>query len=382
MSNIEVFTNNLKTIPDFRKPQGQRYKLHNLLTIMVLAMLSGCDDFESMALYCEKKADFLKDRGLLDGKNKPSHDLFRWIMLHLNKSAFSEILCAWLESFEKPAVENESVEKRMIHIDGKVLRATRTSVHSRTALLVLNAYCSNTHVTIGEMLVGNKSSEKTAIPLIIETLDLKNDVVTIDAAGTMTHVAAAIVGKEGDYILALKKNNKHFFKEVESFFHNFSGTKLITDMAQSVDNKGLSTDIRTCSIITDLQYFPDALLWKNLKTLVQIKSQRTINGKTIIEERFYLSSLQYDATTLMKAIRRHWSIENNLHWHLDVAFNEDALRLKEKNATLCMAVLRRFALGLIKKSDSKESIKAQRLAMGWNDNDLVNLLNINNLHFS
>lgn len=92
MPNIEIFTNNLKTLPDFRKPQGQRYKLHNLLTIMVLSMLSGCDDFESMALYCEKKVDFLKERGLLDGKNMPSHDLFRWIMLHIDKSAFSKLL--------------------------------------------------------------------------------------------------------------------------------------------------------------------------------------------------------------------------------------------------------------------------------------------------
>ena len=382
MCNIEIFTNNLKTLPDFRKPQGQRYKLHNLLTIMVLAMLSGCDDFESMSLYCEKKVDFLKSRGLLDGQNMPSHDLFRWIMLHLNKSAFSKILCAWLESFEKPVVENECVEKKMIHIDGKVLRATRTSAHSRTGLLVLNAYCSNTHVTIGEMLVDKKSCEKTAIPLIIETLDLKDDVVTIDAAGTMTHVAAAIVAKKGDYILALKKNNKHFFNEVQSFFHNFSGTTLIKDVAQSIDKQGLRTDTRTCCIITDLQYFPDADLWENLKTLVQIKSQRTINGKTTFEERFYLASLKYDAHSLMTAIRRHWSIENNLHWHLDVAFNEDSLRLREKNAALCMAVLRRFALGLIKKADSKQSIKAQRLAMAWNDNDLVNLMNLNELYFS
>lgn len=117
---------------------------------------------------------------------------------------------------------------------------------------------------------------------------------------------------------------------------------------------------------------------------MQIKSQRTLNGKTTIEERFYLSSLQSRVlgTNLMKAIRRHWSVENNLHWHLDVSFNEDKLRLKEKNATLCMAVLRRFALALINKSDSKESVKAQRLAMGWNDQDLINLLNINELHFS
>lgn len=146
MPNIEIFTNNLKTLPDFRKPQGQRYKLHNILTIMVLSMLSGCDDFESMALYCEKKVDFLKERGLLDGKNMPSHDLFRWIMLHIDKSAFSKLLCAWLDSFEKPVVANEDKEKRMIPIDGKVLRATRTSVHSKTGLLILNAYCSNTQV--------------------------------------------------------------------------------------------------------------------------------------------------------------------------------------------------------------------------------------------
>lgn len=381
MQNIELFTEEIKSITDFRKPQGQRYRLHNLLTIMVLAMLCGCDDFESMSLYCKKKASFLRERGLLDEKNFPSHDLFRWIMMNLDKSAFSKILCAWLDSFEKPSSDESIKEKRFIHIDGKVLRATRTSEHSRTGLLVLNAYCSNTHVTIGEMLVEKKSCEKTAIPLIINTLELKNDIVTIDAAGTMTHVAAAIIDKKGDYILALKKNNKLFYNEVQSFFYNFKGTTLIKDIAQTIDKQGLRTDIRTCSIITDLQYFPDAEAWKNLKTLVLIKSQRTLNGKTTIEERFYLSSLRYDAAALLKAIRRHWSIENNLHWSLDVAFNEDKLRLKEKNAALCMAVLRRFALAIIKKSESKESMKAQRLAMAWNDQDLINLLNINNLHF-
>ena len=153
-------------------------------------------------------------------------------------------------------------------------------------------------------------------------------------------------------------------------------------MSQSIDKQGLRTDTRTCSIMTDLKYFPDAQAWKNLKTLVQIISQRTLNGKIIIEERFYISSLQWDALALMSAIRRHWSVENNLHWHLDVAFNEDKLRLKEKNAALCMAVLRRFALGLIKKTESKQSIKTQRLAFGWNDKEVLNLLNINNLNFS
>ena len=382
MTTIEIFTNNLKEIPDFRKPQGQRYKMHNLLAIMLLAMLSGSDDFESIALFCIKKRSFLQSHQLLDSENTPSHDLFRWLLMHLDKSALSNLLCAWLEACEPIFPDDVPIERRNIQIDGKVLRATRTSEHSRTGLLVLNAYCSNKHVTIGEMIVDKKSCEKTAIPQIIEILNLKNDIVTIDAAGTMTHVAAAIVDKKSDYILALKKNNKHFFNEVKNFFDNFLGTKLISDISQSVDYQGLRTDIRTCSIITDLQYFPDAQKWKGIKTLICVKSQRTFNDKTTLEERFYISSLQCDARGLQDAIRKHWSIENNLHWHLDVAFNEDKLRLREKNAALCMAVFRRFALALIKKSDSTESIKAQRLAIAWNDQELLNLLNINNLHFS
>ena len=147
---------------------------------MVLAILSGCDDFEAMALFCKTKADFLREHQLLDEKNLPSHDLFRWILMNLDKSAFSHLLCAWLKSIDRPSLDNVALEKKLIHIDGKVLRATRTSEHSRTGLLVLNAYCSDTHITIGEMLVDNKSCEKTAIPQIIKTLHLADAVVTID----------------------------------------------------------------------------------------------------------------------------------------------------------------------------------------------------------
>ena len=186
--------------------------------------------------------------------------------------------------------------------------------------------------------------------------------------------------KKGDYILALKKNNKHFFNEVSDFFHHFSDTILIEEVSQTVDKQGLRTDTRTCSIMTDLRFFPDAQEWKNLKTLVHLKSQRTLNGKTTVEDPFYLTSLKHDAKSLMSAIRRHWTIENKLHWQLDVAFNEDKLRLKEKNATLCMTVLRRFALAIFKKSDSKESIKAQRLATAWSDTILLNVLNKIDLH--
>jgi predicted transposase YbfD/YdcC len=382
MTNIDLFYTALHSLRDFRKPQGQRYNFYNILTIIILSMASGCDDFESMALFCKKKSDFLIRRKLLDGKNYPSHDLFRYFLMSLDKSALANILVMWLELNETPMPPTEIILPKLIHIDGKVLRASRTSEHSRTGLTVLNAFCSNTAITIGEMIVDKKSCEKAAIPKLIETLYLQNSVVTIDAAGTMTHVAAAIFDKKADYILALKKNNKLFYYEVESFFQHFTGTKLIQDVSQTVDNQSGRIEKRICSIITDLKYFPDAANWKGIKTLIHVRSERTINSKTTIEDRYYISSLRADARALNYAIRRHWSIENELHWHLDVAFNEDKLRLREKNAALSLAVIRRFVLALIKQLQSKESIKAQRLAFAWNENDLDNLFKINNLQFS
>jgi predicted transposase YbfD/YdcC len=335
-----------------------------------------------MALFCKEKSNYLISRKLLDGKNYPSHDLFRYFLISLDKSALANLLVMWLELNEISQATPEVILPKLIHIDGKVLRASRTSEHSRTGLTVLNAFCSNTSITIGEMLIDKKSCEKAAIPKLIETLYLQNSVVTIDAIGTMTHVAAAIIDKKGDYILALKKNNKLFYQEVESFFKHFTGTKLIQDISQTVDNQSGRIEKRTCSIITDLRYFPDAANWKGIKTLIHVRSERTINGKTTIEDRYYISSLRADAIALNYAIRRHWSVENELHWHLDVAFNEDKLRLREKNAALCLAVIRRFVLALFKQLQSKESVKAQRLAFAWNENNLDNLFKINNLQFS
>lgn len=380
MTNIDFFYEALNSLKDFRKPQGQRYNFHKILTIIILSIASGCDDFESMALFCRKKSDYLIGRQLLDGKNYPSHDLFRYFLMSLDKAALAKLLVMWLELNENPKPSTETPVPKLIHIDGKVLRATRTAEHTRTGLTVLSAFCSNTSVTIGAQLIDKKSCEKTAIPQLIETLYLENAVVTIDAIGTMKHVAAAIIAKKGDYVLALKKNNRLFHQEVEDFFQHFAGTKLISDISQTIDNQGGRVEKRTCSIISDLKYFPDAANWKGIKTLVHIKSERTINGKTTVENRYYISSLDANASALNHAIRRHWSIENELHWQLDVAFNEDTLRLREKNAALCLAIIRRFVLTLIKQLKSKESVKAQRLAFAWNENELDNLFKINNLN--
>jgi predicted transposase YbfD/YdcC len=372
MTNIAVFVEQLREdIADFRKPQGIRYDLHNLLTIMVLAIAACCEDFESMAAFCHSKADFLIANGLLDGKRFPSHDLFRWLLQNIDKKAFGSFLVAWLESTDpQPA----AAERDFVHIDGKVLRATRTSEHSRTGLVVLNAYCSASRVVIGAELLESKTSEQTAIPALIEQLHLQGSIVTIDAIASTRDIAARLRAKGAHYLLPLKKNNKLFFREVEDFFRVFGDTALVSVPVVSQEHQAGRTEVRSATMLTQLQYLPDAAAWKDLKTIVCVERSRTIGEETTRERVYYLSSLEASGEALLEGIRRHWTIENHLHWHLDVSFREDAHRLADKNAALCFALLRRFVLSLLKRQLSKESIKNRRLNIAWNDKALACLL--------
>ena len=396
-TSISLLQDKLKEIKDFRSARGQGYKLYNLLAILILANIAGADDFEAVAAFVIGKKDYLQKRHLIDGKRFPSHDIFRWVLQKLDRTAFSQLLSAWLEysisitptpprseptlakeeAYEPPP-EDRSAIKKMLHIDGKSLRATPTSQHSRTALQIVNAYCSDMGITIGQLIIDKKSCEKTAIPQLIDLLYLKDTVITIDAIATTKKNAAKIIDKEADYVLALKKNNKILFLEVESFFKHFEDTSLIKDYAQTIELKTHGrTEIRSCSIISDLQFFPDAQDWKNLKSIVCIEAQRTTAKKSSIQRRYYLSSLEPNAKQLQEAIRRHWSVENELHWSLDVAFNEDKSRLRDKNAAANFAAIRRFALAIVKNAGiSKESAKTQRLQAAWSEQFLDDLFKI------
>ena len=377
MENIQLLVEEVKQVKDFRKARGQRYKLYNLLTIMILAVISGADDFVAAAAYCKGKKNFLIAHGLLDGKRYPSHDLFRFIFQHLDKENFAKLLSAWLQRAVDYVDLNEDdlaiPTQKMIHVDGKSLRASREGKsHSRSALQVVTAYCSNSSVSIGQSIIDKKSCEKTAIPKLLNMLDLKDTIVTIDAVTTNKKNVALIVSKEADYLLALKKNNKHFCLEVASFFEHFSDTALIVDVFEQEEKAHGRVEKRTCRVISDLSYFPDANEWKALKSLICVESQRTVNGKTSTEKRYYISSLLPNAKVLAQAIRKHWTVENELHWSLDVAFNEDRCRIKDKNAAANFAATRRFALALLKNAKiSKLGIKNQRLQAAWDEEFLL-----------
>lgn len=380
MDSITLLVAEVKQINDWRNSRGQRYALHNILSIVILAIIAGADDYVAFSAYCKGKKDFLIKHGLLDGVHYPSHDLFRQILQALDKTSFAQLLSVWLERAieskelseqEVTAISAKSTPK-MIHIDGKSLRATRCSnQHSRSALQIVTAYCSNNGVSVGQSIIDKKSCEKTAIPKLLKMLDLKGTLVTIDAIATTKKNAALIIDSQADYLLALKKNNKYLYLEVDSFFKHFSDTALVTDFFETNEKAHGRQEKRTCRIISDFSYFPDTADWKNLQSLICITAQRTLNGKTSLENRYYLTSLAPDAKALAKAVRKHWSIENQLHWSLDVAFNEDKCRIKDKQAAANLAATRRFALALLKNAKiSKLGIKNQRLQAGWNDNFL------------
>lgn len=376
MEGIELLVQEVKKIKDTRKARGQRYRLYNLLALIILSVLSGADDYVAISTYCKSKKAFLIQQGLLDGIHYPSHDLFRLILQSLNKEEFAKLLATWLQSAidlkQLPIEEMNIPAQKMIHVDGKSLRASRNGKeHSRSALQIVTAYCSNHSVSIGQSIIDKKSCEKTAIPKLLKMIDIKDTLVTIDAVATSKKNAALIIDLEADYLLALKKNNKHLFLEVESFFENFKDTSLIVDFFQSENKAHGREEIRTCYVISDLKYFPDVEDWKGIKCLICIEAQRTLHGKTSIEKRYYISSLAPNAKALAHAIRKHWTVENELHWLLDVAFNEDRCRIKHKQAAANFAAIRRFVLALLKNAKlSKLGIKNQRLQAAWDESFL------------
>lgn len=371
MGSIDLLVQQTKQIKEHRKARGQRYRLHNLLAIIILSIIAGADDYVAISQYCKSKKDFLLKHGLIDDVHYPSHDLFRLIFQALDKEGFAKLLATWLQqAVEKQPLSVKDFEvppQKMIHVDGKSLRASRSGKqHTRSALQIVTAYCSNHSISIGQSIIDKKSCEKTAIPKLLQMIDIKDTIVTIDAIASFKANAALIFDAEADYLLALKKNNKLFFLEVEKFFD--SCTPSIVDFFQSEDKAHGRIEKRTCQVVSDLSAFPGVEQWKGIQSIICIESQRTIHQKTSIEKRYYVSSLAPNAKTLANAIRKHWTVENELHWSLDVAFNEDRCRIKHKQAAANFAAIRRFALALLKNAKlSKLGIKNQRLQAAWSD---------------
>ena len=363
MKIVKIF----ETVPDFRNTKLVSHILGEVLVIAFCAALSGADDFEEMAEYGEEKKLFFSQFLALPN-GIPSHDTFRRVFQNMDVGYFEKCLV------EQSKEILSDIETYQINIDGKVLRATGERGKKTAAACIVSAWASEHCLSLGQSKVSKKSNEKTAIPDIIKTVDVKGHLVSIDAMGCDKKIADLIRENEGDYLLALKKNQKGLYEEAHDWMKQH---KLSMDINCETDYVGGRVEKRTTYVCDDLTFIDETENWRDSKTIIMVESERTFkNGiaKNTVQTRFYISSKEEDAAYFGKVIRNHWSIENQLHWYLDVVFNEDRQRVKEGNAAENMTILRKLALQNLLKHKGRKSMKTFRKKVAWNQKLLVDIL--------
>lgn len=363
-----------KWIPDPRTGNNKKHNLTDVIILSVLAVLCGADSWNEMEEFSKEKEVFLKKLLPLEG-GIPSHDTFNRIFMMIDPALFERCFRAWTAELSTilPGIESAD-ERDLIAIDGKSLCNSVNKQDGLGALHMVSAWSGRNQLVLGQQKVADKSNEITAIPELLSLLHIQGAVVTIDAMGTQKEIARKIVEKKGDYILALKQNQKELYDQVVNQF-NFKED----NYSQTLDKGHGRAEIRTCRVIHNLNYIDEKMHWSNLRSIIKITSERIIGDKHTKQDRYYISSLQDQADYFNQAVRSHWGIENQLHWQLDVGFGEDYNTTRNKRAAQNFSVVRKLALNILKADlSSKSTLKAKRKKAGWNNEYLLKLmLNVN-----
>jgi predicted transposase YbfD/YdcC len=342
--------------------------LVDILFIALCTLLSNGEDFEDMVEFGEQRKEWLST--VLELPNGiPSHDTFNRVLQMLDPQKLTSVLAADGHRLL------DTLEGKLLHLDGKKIRGHSPRSKGNDGLYVLTAWVGHDQLCVGQAAIEEKSNEITAIPRVLEKLDITGATVTIDAMGCQTDIAEQIVAGGGNYLLAVKKNQGGLFEEVSEGFKYFPED----DLSKTCEYNHGRHEVRHCRILDATASLGSMLLdkWRGLKQLVEIKSERTINGLTSYHTRYYISSCaELTAELANDYARGHWSIENQLHWRLDVTFKEDASRARRGYSAINLNTLRKIALHRIKLDNAKLSMKKRRFRASMNENYLLNLLAI------
>ena len=356
-------------------PRVERTKEHSLvaiITIAILAVLSGANGFVGIQTYGKAKQAWLET--FLDLPHGiPSHDTFGRVFAVLDPIELQNSFLGWIGSI------TEKLGLELIHVDGKTTKGSYDRESKLKALHTVSAWSSEHGLVLAQQKVDSKSNEITAVPLVLKLLNLKGAVVTLDAMGTQLEIAAQIKKAEGDYVLALKGNQGKLSQQVEKWFEqslakNWQGIEYSYNERVESGHHRIETRQVWAVPITQLPPLHRQRQWLGLTTVLMVKSRRQLWNKTTTTVRFYISSLDVDAQRHNQVIRSHWSIENSLHWVLDVTFNEDASRIRQGHAGENLGLLRRLSVNLLKCEPSKLSLKMKRYKAGLDNNFLMKIL--------
>ncbi len=364
----------LRAFAELDDPRMDRTKDHSLadiLAIAICATICGVDDWTKMEFFGQCKEKWF--RTFLDLPNGiPSHDTFRRVFMMLDPDAFERCFMAWVEGL------CEASGGRLIAVDGKTIRGSLDRANSKAAIHMVSAWCNANKMVLGQVATDEKSNEITAIPRLLKLIDISNAVVTIDAMGCQKEIAKVIIEEGGDYILQLKGNQGGLHDETVALFDqclsdDCLGVKYTT---ASTINKGHGRiEQRTIWATDDVDWFAERDQWKNLRSLIRVRRERTLDGETTGEHHYYISSLPAAPEALLNNIRGHWSVENRLHWSLDISFADDERRTRTGHGAENASRLARIAPSLLKAEKTPNaSIKAKRLMCGWDHNYLLKVL--------
>ncbi len=362
-------------IEDPRVERTRRHALLDLIVIAICAVICSADDWVDVEAWGNAKIDWLRQQGLPLPNGIPSHDTFGDVFGRLAPEQFETSFLRWVQ-----AVMGASGGK-VVAIDGKTLRRSHDRRLGKSAIHMVSAWASANHLLLGQVKVDEKSNEITAIPALLAMLDLGGAIVTIDAMGTQTAIARAIVDQGADYVLAVKENQGHLYADVVATFQEAEARQFehVPHTYAKTTNKGHGRiEIRECWVIERLDYLEalrTADAWSELRSLIMVKAERRVGGEISVERRYFISSRPDSAERLLAIIRSHWGVENELHWCLDVAFGEDDSRLRKGDGAQNFSFLRRLALTLLKReTTAKMGLKAKRHKAGWDNAYLLSVL--------
>lgn len=364
MSSIHIFEN----LPDPRKANpNTQYSVAQIVFQTIAAVASGCDHWTEIEDFGEDKKEWISQYVFV-GDTMPSHDTLSDFFKRLNPDAFSTVFTEWTKAICSLTVGE------VIAIDGKTVRRSHDRYNGKEAIHLISAWASGSQIVLGQQTVDSKSNEITAIPELLKLLEIKGAFITIDAMGCQDDIAAQIISQEANYLLAVKGNQESLLEGIEDCFK----LQKITSEHTEINKDHGRIETRVCAVIESPTEILNIEKWASLNAVIRISNKREIlsEKKSTQECRYYICSSTLRAADALNKIRSHWSIENNLHWVLDVAFAEDQSRMRVGDEDKNFAIIRKIVINLISLDKTKLSIQRKRLKASRNDAFRKQLLKI------
>lgn len=362
---IEYF----KDLDDPRQEKKITYPLDEILFLVLCAVLCGANSWMEISVFGRHKLTFLK-RFFPFADATPSHDQLGYLFKHLDSEQFQRCFIDWISSLQTSV-------KGVIAVDGKTLRRSFDKAGDKGAIHMVSAWSCEQNLVLGQIKVDAKSNEITAIPKLLELLEVEGAIITIDAMGCQRHIAQTIIDKKADFIFSLKGNQGTLQRDIHDFFetHKKQNSEVITKgYHEDLKRNHGRIELRRVSVCSQIKSLQDKHKWPGLKSIIMREYLRSENGEIKREVWYYISSLDENAAFMAAAIKDHWAIENKLHWVMDMAFRDDECRIRKDNAPANFTVAKHMALNILKNAKGKQSINIKRQKAAWDDDCLAELI--------